>query len=62
MDGAASVAGDVVVPVLVVDRIGTRVVSLVEGGTSVRAVLGLVSGNALPVAIAAGEDDLDLVV
>ena len=62
MDGAASVAGDVVVPVLAVDRIGTHVVSLVEGGTSVRAVTGPVSGSALPVAIAAGEDDLDLVV
>ena len=36
--------------------------SAVEGGTSVRAVIGSVSGSTVPVAVAAGEDDLVLVV
>ena len=62
MDGAASAAGDVVVPVLVVDRIGTQAVSEVEGGTSMRSVTDPVSGSALPVAVVAGEDDFVLVV
>jgi len=61
-EGAASVAGDVVVPVSAVGQIGTQAVSAVEGGTSVRAVTGPVSGNALTGAMAAGEDDLELVV
>ena len=62
VEGAASAAGDVVVPVLAVDQIGTQAVSAVEGGNSVHAVTGPASGSALPVAAAAGEDDLVLVV
>ena len=60
VDGAASVAGDPVVPVLAVDRIGAPAVSPVEGGTSLHAVTDPVSGSALPVAIAVREDDLEL--
>ena len=62
MDGAASAVGDAVVPALAVDQIGTQAVSAVEGGTGVRAVTGPVSGSAVPVAVAAEEDDLELVV
>ena len=43
------IAGDVVVPVLAVDQIGTQ---------SVSAVMGWVSGSAVTMAIAAGQDDL----
>ena len=45
-----------------VDQIGTQAVSAVEGGTSMRSVTDPVSGSALPVAVAAGEDDLYFVV
>ena len=58
----ASATGDVVVPVLAVDQIGTQAVSTVEGGTSMSSVTGPVSGSAAPVAVTAGEDDLVLVV
>ena len=62
VEGAASAARDVTVPVLGVDHIGAQAVSAVEGGTSVRVVTGPASGSAAPVAIAAGEDDLVLEV
>jgi len=62
VEGTVSVARDVVMPVLEVDQIGTQAVCAVEGGTSVRTVTGPVSGSAVTVAVAAGEDDLVLVV
>ena len=61
MEGAVSAAGDVVVPVLAVNQIGTQAVSAVEVGTSVPPVTVLVSG-AVTVAAAAGENGLELVV
>ena len=62
MELAVSAAGDVVVPVLAVDQIGIQAVSTVEGGTSVRTVTSSVSESAVPVAVAAGDDALGLVV
>ena len=59
---AASAARDVVVPVVAVDKIGTQSASAVAGGTSLHAVTGPASGSALPVAVAAGEDNLVLIV
>ena len=62
LERAVSAAGDVVVPVLAVDQIGAQAVGAVEGGTSMRAVTGPVSGSVVPVAVAAGEDGPVLVV
>ena len=62
MEGTVSAAGDLVVPVLAVDQIGTQTVSAVWGCTGVRVITGPVSGGAVTVALAAEEDDLELVV
>ena len=62
VEGAASAAGDVVVPVAAVDQVGTQAMGAGESGTSVGTVTGSVSGSAAPVAVAAGEDDHVLVL
>jgi len=62
IEGADSGTGNVVVPVLAVDQIGTQEVSPVEVGTSVRAVTGPVSRSMVTIAAAVGEDDIELVV
>ena len=62
VERAVSAAGDMVVPVLTVDQIGTQAVSAVEGGISVRTVTSSVSESAVPLAVAAGDDDLVLAV
>ena len=57
-----SASGTLVVPVLSVDQIGTQALSAVESGTWVYVVTSPVSGSAVPVVEAAGEDAIVLVV
>lgn len=60
--GPVSAAGNLVVPVLAVDQIGTQAVSAGESGTWVGVVTSPVSGSAVPVVETAGEDAIVLVV
>ena len=61
-EGAVSAAGGDVMLALAMDQIRTQAVSAVEVGTSVRVVTCSGSGSAVTVAVAAGEDGLEIVV